>query len=337
MLRWVAAVGVFSGIGSALAEPVRMSGDDIKRVMQPGAVLDINTPLRTNIPVTVAANGMVSGDAGALGLTLGALKDRGRWWTEGDQLCMKWFRWFDAKKRCIVLQREGNKVWWRDDTGESGTATVTEAPSAAPAVTVAAAAPPAPRKPEPRMEPATPDNSVPVASSSDYSDSSPARKFASAALAEASGPQPMPAEDNDRSDQEGVSSPPPAAIVKPQEAAAPRRQQKAKVTAPKENGKVATKSKPRPAPSKATSVSTSSVALVSFRVYGVEEGDKLNVRSGPSEYHAAVGAIPSRGRGVQIVGACRDLWCPIRHGRLTGWVNRYYLAEDVVQQTSAKR
>jgi hypothetical protein len=32
---------------------------------------------------------------------------------------------------------------------------------------------------------------------------------------------------------------------------------------------------------------------------------------------------------VQIVGPCRDLWCPIRHGRLKGWVNRYYLAADV--------
>jgi hypothetical protein len=34
-------------------------------------------------------------------------------------------------------------------------------------------------------------------------------------------------------------------------------------------------------------------------------------------------------RGVQIVGACREEWCPVRHGRLKGWVNRYYLAEDV--------
>jgi hypothetical protein len=31
---------------------------------------------------------------------------------------------------------------------------------------------------------------------------------------------------------------------------------------------------------------------------------------------------------VHIVGQCRDQWCPIRHGRLKGWVNRYYLAED---------
>jgi uncharacterized protein YraI len=68
---------------------------------------------------------------------------------------------------------------------------------------------------------------------------------------------------------------------------------------------------------------------VSFRVAGVGDGDTLNVRSGPSEYHPSVGRIPPGGRGVQIVGACREEWCPVRHGRLKGWVNRYYLAEDV--------
>ena len=70
-------------------------------------------------------------------------------------------------------------------------------------------------------------------------------------------------------------------------------------------------------------------AQISFRVAGVDDGDTLNVRSGPSEYHPSVGRIPPGGRGVQIVGACREVWCPVRHGRLKGWVNRYYLAEDV--------
>jgi uncharacterized protein YraI len=79
------------------------------------------------------------------------------------------------------------------------------------------------------------------------------------------------------------------------------------------------------------------VALASFRVSRVDDGDMLNVRSGPSEYHEAVGAIPAGGRGVQIVGACRELWCPIRHGQLKGWVNRYYLVEDLGQRTADKR
>ena len=70
------------------------------------------------------------------------------------------------------------------------------------------------------------------------------------------------------------------------------------------------------------------VAMPSFRVVRVEEDDVLNVRSGPSEYYTPVGRIPPEGRGVRIVGQCVAFWCPIRHGRVSGWVNRYYLAEE---------
>jgi uncharacterized protein YraI len=54
----------------------------------------------------------------------------------------------------------------------------------------------------------------------------------------------------------------------------------------------------------------------------------LNVRKGPSEYHEAIGIISPRGRGVMITGNCVGEWCPIRHGFITGWVNRYYLVEE---------
>ena len=56
--------------------------------------------------------------------------------------------------------------------------------------------------------------------------------------------------------------------------------------------------------------------------------DALVVRSGPSEYHAAIGTIPADADGVQIIGDCRELWCPVRYDRIAGWVNRYYLAEE---------
>jgi Bacterial SH3 domain len=65
-----------------------------------------------------------------------------------------------------------------------------------------------------------------------------------------------------------------------------------------------------------------------FRVAGVEIGDALNVRSGPSEFHEALGTIPYEGRGVHIVGECEASWCPVRYGDLSGWVNASYLAED---------
>ena len=147
MLRLITLIGLLGSATSAMAEPVRMTGDDIKRAM-PGALLEIDTPLRISIPVKVGTDGLVSAEAGALGLTLGATKDRGRWWTEGDKLCMKWFRWFDAKPRCMALLREGNRVQWSEGSGESGTATITEAPPV-----VAAAGPRRSPKKEKRVEP----------------------------------------------------------------------------------------------------------------------------------------------------------------------------------------
>ena len=68
--------------------------------------------------------------------------------------------------------------------------------------------------------------------------------------------------------------------------------------------------------------------MPSFRVTRVAVDDALIIRSGPSEYHPSVGVIPPDGKGVLIVGVCLDLWCPVRHRRSIGWVNRYYLADD---------
>ena len=318
MLRWVTVAGLLGSFGVATAEPVRMSDADIKHVMQPGALLEIDTPLRISIPVKVESNGIVSGEAGALGLTLGAMKDRGRWWTESDQLCVKWFRWFDAKPRCISLQRDGSKVYWRENSGESGTATITESPTA-----IVAKASPAVVKPK-KVETASAERVEKArARISDVTDVSYAERPVAA--------EPIaPARMRMEPAGETVAMVPPAPKLKEP----PRAVRVAKV--PSTRKKPATNiAKPRKSSgddlAETSAVSTSSISLGTFRVSRVVDGDMLNVRSGPSEYHQAVGAIPARGRGVMIVGACRDLWCPIRHGRLKGWVNRYYLAEDISQ------
>jgi len=346
MLRWITAVGVLSGVGAAMAEPVRMTEADIKHVMQPGAVLEIDTPLRIAIPVKVVPNGMVTGEAGALGLTLGAMKDRGRWWTEGDQLCVKWFRWFDAKARCIVLHREGSKVQWHESSGESGTATITEAPAT---IQVAASQHQARRAAAQKVAAARQQ----VSDVSATPPMPPPRSFAIAAAQAAEARMP-PARMPESDDSPAVAKPAPVSPVaaseppaKPREPASAPRQHIAKASPPPAKASpppskprlAAVARKPARAPADAPDATStmSSVALVSFRVAGVVDGDMLNVRSGPSEYHPTVGAIPARGRGVQIIGQCRQLWCPIRHGRLQGWVNRYYLAEDGVEQRSARR
>ena len=65
IVTWMCVTGV------AMAAPNRMTGDDIQRAMKPGALLEIDTPLRISIPVKVSTDGIVSANAGALGLTLG--------------------------------------------------------------------------------------------------------------------------------------------------------------------------------------------------------------------------------------------------------------------------
>jgi hypothetical protein len=355
MLRLITLTGLLGSATFAMAEPVRMTGEDIKRAM-PGALLEIDTPLRVSIPVKVGTDGLVAAEAGALGLTLGATKDRGRWWTDGDKLCMKWFRWFDAKPRCMTLLREGNRVQWSEGSGESGTATITEAPPV-----VVAAGPRRTPKKEKRVEPVevaeapeqapanfefadapAPPNvelaqapATPTAAPAP--DRSPALQFAAAALSQV---LPPPAEAKPSklgmSDTPATEEPVAPVTEAPAEAAPePAAPARVPVAAPKQrkiNPVAVALHAPavrKSASAPVRSVETPKSVQISFRVSGVVAGDTLNVRNGPSEYHPTVGRIPASGRGVQIVGACRDLWCPIRHGRLKGWANRYYLAEDV--------
>lgn len=327
MLRFVTVVGMLGGAASAMAEPVRMTGEDIKSVMVPGTQLAIDTPIGTSIPVTISPGGLVSGDAGALGLTLGSVKDRGRWWTDGDKLCMKWFRWFDAKPRCMTLQRDGSKVHWYEGSGESGTATLTVAasvvvakaptPAPQPVVRVAPAPAPAPRVDEPQVEEVSVERAAPA-------DDSPSSRFATAALTDM-----LEREDREAAAPVAKLGAPPAA--KPQ-AAQPTRSEAKRTTV---EAKPQPPKRERPTPVAAVRVPKDPYRHESlFRVSGVEVGDKLNVRSGPSEYHAAIGAIPADARKVRITGTCRELWCPVRHGHLEGWVNRYYLAEDVAAKST---
>lgn len=327
MLRFVTVVGMLGGAASAMAEPVRMTGEDIKSVMVPGTQLAIDTPIGTSIPVTIAPGGLVSGDAGALGLTLGSVKDRGRWWTDGDKLCMKWFRWFDAKPRCMTLQRDGSKVHWYEGSGESGTATLTvassvvvaKAPAPSPQPIVRVQPAPPPRMDEPQVEEVSAARGAP-------SDDSPSSRFATAALTDM-----LEQENADR------DSPAPAAKLGAPPAAKPQPAQPPRGEAKRATVEVKPQASKREHPTAVAAVRVPKDPYRHeplFRVSGVEVGDKLNVRSGPSEYHAAIGAIPADARKVRITGTCRELWCPVRHGRLEGWVNRYYLAEDVAAKST---
>lgn len=126
MLRPLIVVSLLSGATAAFAEPVPVGGDGLKALA--GSLVEIDTPLGTKLPILFGADGLVSAEAGDLAPILGSKKDRGRWWVEGDRLCSKWFRWFDAEVRCLSVSRDGSRLFWKKDDGETGTATLVEAP-----------------------------------------------------------------------------------------------------------------------------------------------------------------------------------------------------------------
>jgi hypothetical protein len=347
MLRSVISFGVFCCAGAAAAEPVKMTREEIQRELV-GALLVIDTPLRTTIPIRISPDGMLTGKAGVLASMLGASKDRGRWWLERDQICMKWFRWFDARARCISLQREANRIHWQEASGESGTATLVEAAkpkskpkpepvvahkreparrfavagisSAHAAATHAVEAPAAVQAPAALQAPAP----VELAAASpppaiDQPAAAPANPhFAAAMLSTIMAGAHKPAAPS----RLGVGSPDAVAAAPPQ----PEVQPQVKVPAPS----IVDRPMRRKVKQAARVAESFRAEAASFRVVGIDGPDRLNVRSGPSEYHDAVGAIPSQGRGIHIVGECEETWCPIRLHRLEGWVNRAYLAEDVM-------
>ncbi len=132
MLRPFLIFSVVTGTTAAFAAPVKLNGDDLKAKLN-GALIEMDTPLGTKIPVRFGTDGLVSGEARDLAPLLGSAKDRGRWWIDGDRICSKWFRWFDAEPQCLTVQQDGTKIFWREDGGKTGTATlVEEAPAKAP-------------------------------------------------------------------------------------------------------------------------------------------------------------------------------------------------------------
>lgn len=379
MHRPLILIGCFFA-SSAVAEPTQMTGETIKAALS-GSRLDLDTPAGTTIPVNFSTDGMVSGEAGVLAAVLGSAKDRGRWWVEDDKLCLKWFRWFDAKRRCIDLKQDGTRIHWRDQSGETGTGTLAQRtqvaekpaplptpfalgamevakkpaakkqvvkeqtppveapveqavatqPGEAPAVGSQVAYAQVPAEPASNEQPANARvaSAEPAARDEASASDMPRMRFtdmaslvSSVSAAEPSAPPPQPREIT------ATPAPSPEPVKKhAEQPAPPPAQKKAKPKVAAAPARQAVKANPPPAPVKAPPVEL-------FKVAGVVEGDILNVRNGPSEFHPTVGGIAPQGRGVQIVGPCRDQWCPIRYGRVSGWVNRAYLVAETTVATA---
>lgn len=70
-----------------------------------------------------------------------------------------------------------------------------------------------------------------------------------------------------------------------------------------------------------------------YRVAFVADNDTLNVRSGAGANYKVVGTLAHNATRVEITGAeekvGNSIWVPIQHDGMNGWVNRYYLTQEV--------
>jgi hypothetical protein len=292
----------------ALADPTPLSTADLNQTVA-GAVIELDTPIGSKIPMRFGADGLVSGEAGILSTFLGAAKDRGRWWAANDKLCIKWFRWFSSEPRCMEIKVDGSRIFWRQDDGDTGTATLT---SLAPHKERPAKPAPSLATPKPVSEP-TSRATATVAAAPSAAPTPPAVSTA-AVPARVAVPAVVPEKPS------AVTAPITASKVAATPSFVPLRPR-----APVQVPRLAAKPARNPG---AIPLKSQIDMAGSFRVARVDEDDMLNVRKGPSEYHKAIGIISPRGRGVIITGNCVGEWCPIRHGLVTGWVNRYYLVEE---------
>lgn len=65
---------------------------------------------------------------------------------------------------------------------------------------------------------------------------------------------------------------------------------------------------------------------ITYRVVRVAANDVLNLRRKPHSEAPVVGTIPPSGNRIRLTGYCVGEWCPVTHGRKSGWAHRYYLA-----------
>src|SRR5262245_31990866 len=287
-------VGVFMLLLAthARAGSVPLSGDEIKQMVA-GAVFEVDTPLGTKLPISYAEDGRMSADAGALAYLLGSPSDSGTWWISGHRLCQKWRRWFDGDVHCLRLSRDGARILWRRDDGESGSASIASRSEHRLALQEPARLPQQPRAHEARAFVAPPVLRRPAAE--------------------------PPAAQPEVADEPQIPAPPrqPEPAEAPKASAEPR---SPPTPAPSPAKRPVTASASAPVQPAAPR------PPASFRVAGVDLDDVLNVRDGPSAEHDVIGSILPGAAGIKIVGPCVAAWCPIEHRGISGWVNSVYLS-----------
>ena len=322
---------------------MKLGASDLKETFT-GSRVELDTPLGTTIPITFTGDGLMSGNAGSLASVLGAEQDRGRWWVKGDRLCYKWFRWFEAEEQCLTIHVKEERVFWRRDDGKRGTATIVER---APSVVVAEKPAVLPQRTAGRTPPvAVADAVVKPKAQSPVLKSPPRLAVRPKSAAERLGiPDEAPADRGLFFVGLGLARALQSQLVVSSAEAAPAPRAKAKTASakpPSERTATARKTAspitrqsppavpadPDSPPVDTSPMETATAAPVSFSVYGVEDDDVLNMRSGPSEEYAIIGVIPPNATNVRMAGRCIATWCEIQFRNARGWVNRYYLAQN---------
>ncbi len=288
------SLGVAAAIALLTAEAgaERLTSNELKQKI-PGAIIHLDTPLGSVVPINYGPEGIVEGKAGAVAFYLGSEQDRGKWWIEGSAVCHQWNTWFNGKKKCLTVDlKAANRLEWTDQEGDKGTATIIAIGNSAPAPTQQTAAV------APRALPNLP-----------LLEAAPSRPARLGAPQGATPMEPKPAT---------VTAPPPkVSPARPAVAGNPKSEVKSEPKATVE--KVAALAPPPVA-------SAPSPQSIEFRVANVAPDDVLNLRRGPAAATDIVVAIPPSTAGLILAGNCNGEWCPVVHGQHFGWVHRYFIA-----------
>lgn len=340
MRTTVAITVCFCIFDVASAAPAALSGHAISEMIA-GAVVELDTPLGTKIPITYGDDGRMTGQAGALGFYLGAGRDKGKWWVASDMLCQRWEKWFDAETQCMRIKKDGPRIHWASRDGKTGTGTVHLRVAAAPETARAAPKPAGAQPVAPKAAnamvaaaPAKPPRTLVSALPSPAKPGDTSHEVAAGNVEPA--PRPMPQFSRltvpfflplEAASIGQVPAPEESPAQRPSEVVAPATvapaiAEPAPTVAPVVDAGGSAEAKP------AGRRATAGAVEPMFKVVNVRSGDALNVREGPSWDHGLVGAIAPGGRGVAMTGACRGQWCPVRHLDLRGWVNRTYLESE---------
>jgi hypothetical protein len=120
-------IASFLFVATGAAEADTLKAGEIRREIA-GHTVILTAPVGGEIPLIYRANGSVSANGSALGVSqLPQPRDNGRWWVSGDRLCQRFTTWFGGAPMCFDLVRvEPRRLKWTGDGGQSGFARIAD-------------------------------------------------------------------------------------------------------------------------------------------------------------------------------------------------------------------